>query len=266
MKIADFKTTIEELLADTGKRPVVVFTAVWPFLRALDAPASDVPRLMLQSLQEIVDGRNLIMPTFTHGYKGGICNLDEEPSSTGIVSEMMRCLPESQRNLTAFFPYSILGPDAAEFADLRPEYAWGDHSAYHWMEQKNASFLMIGTHPTHCSFLHRMEWLAREKINYRYVKTFSGTIIRDKKEHQMVENLYVRVLSPRMINDFTKIYDQLKNNGMKVVKLDGINMAHMTAADMKETYLNALLQDPLISVKNREDFEQNDSAYHKECN
>lgn len=267
MKLSEFRTTIEDLLDGTGNNPVVVFTAVWPFLRAIEATASDVPQLMLQTFQDIVGpDRNLLMPSFTHGYKDGYCNLDEEKSSTGIVSELMRHLPQSRRNLTAFFPYSIIGPDTDTFADLRPEHAWGDGSAYEWMEQTNASFLMIGTHPTHCSYLHRMEWLARERINYRYIKSFTGTIIRDKKEHEMVENLYVRVLEPRMTNDFTKIYDDLKNNGMKVVKLDGINMAHMTAADMKEAYLTALMKDPLISVKNREDFEHNDSAYDKACN
>jgi aminoglycoside N3'-acetyltransferase len=267
MKITEFHTTIEQLLEDTGDAPVVVFTAVWPFLRALESPAGEVPRLILQSLQDIVgSNRNLVMPTFTHGYKDGLCNLDQEPSSTGIVSEMMRCLPDSRRNLTAFFPYSILGPDVEAFSLLRPEHAWGDNSAYHWMEERNASFLMIGTHPTHCSYLHRMEWLAREKINYRYIKTFSGKLIHCQKEYEMVENLYVRCLEPRMINDFTKIYDDLQDNGMKVVKLDGINIAHMTATDMKEAYLTALLKDPLVSVKNREDFEHNDSVYDKACN
>jgi aminoglycoside 3-N-acetyltransferase len=267
MKIADFQNQVAEMLEGTGKTPVVVFTAVWPFLRALQAEAREVPRLLLESIQEVVGkDRNLVMPTFTHGYKDGLCNLDKEPSSTGMVSELMRGLPGSVRNLTAFFPYSIIGPDAEEFAALLPEHAWGDGSAYEWMELKNASFLMLGTHPTHCSYLHRMEWLAREKINYRYVKTFKGKIIRNGQEHDMVENLYVRCLEPAMINDFTKIYDHLVNNGMNVVKLEGIHLAHMTAADMKDAYLPALLKDPYISVKNREDFEKNDSAYHKARN
>lgn len=263
MKICDLKDTIEKLLSGSGKNPIVVFTAAWPFLRALEAPPKDIPQLLLDLLREIAGDRDLVMPTFTRGYKDGVCNLDEEKSLTGIVSDMLRQLPESRRSLSAFFSFSIIGPGAGELVGLKPENGWGDHSTYDWMEKRNASFLMVGTHPTHCSYLHRMEWLAREHINYRYVKTFNGTIIRDGEHHDMVENLYVRCLEPNMVNDFTNIFDLLLAGGMEVVKLDRISIAHMNAANMKESFLAALLKDPYISVKNREDFEPNDRPIYQ---
>ena len=260
MQIAELRTTIESLLDTNAGKPVVVFAALWPFLRALDIPQKDVAPVLLQMLQDVAGPeRNLLMPTFTRGYQDGICNLDEEPASTGLLAESFRRLPNCERNLTAFFSYGILGPDCEEFADLMPEHAWGDGSAYDWMEKKNASFLMLGTHPTNCSYLHRMEWLAR--IKYRYVKPFTGKIIRRNREHEMTEKLFVRILTPPAINDFTRIYDDLTKNGMETVKLDGIHLAHMTATKMKAAFLPLLLKDPLISVENRQDFERNDVSY-----
>lgn len=70
-------------------------------------------------------------------------------------------------------------------------------------------------------------------------------------------------LEPNMVNDFTNIFDLLLAGGMEVVELDRISIAHMNAANMKESFLAALLKDPYISVKNREDFEPNDRPIYQ---
>ncbi len=256
MKIEEFRQTVEKLIGH-DKRPVVIYSALWPFMKALESRAKEVPHTILNLLIDIVGPRrSLLMPTFASGYKNGICNLDREPSTTGLLSELFRKLPQTKRSPSAFFSYNILGPQTHEFVSLRPQYAWGESSVYEWMELKNVHFLMLGTHPTHCSYLHRVEWLNREIISYRYNKRFEGVLIREGMEIPMQETLYVRSLNPNVVNDFTVIEDDLRQGGMTVEMLDGIHMAHMMAKDMKKTYMPLLKKDPLLTVRNRAEFER----------
>jgi aminoglycoside N3'-acetyltransferase len=259
MTINELREAIEELLVGTGDRPIVAFIAFWPFLRVLDGAKAETAQNFLNMLLEIAGSRTLIMPSFITGYKDGVCDLDTAPSTAGIISEMFRQRPTARRNLSAFFPYAIEGEARDEFAELLPEHAWGDGSTYEWMENQDVSFLMLGTHPTHCSYLHRMEWLARHLINYRYIKRFDGTIIREGKRHEVTEHLYVRSLQPELINDFTAVEGALEAGGMSITKFGGVHLAHMTAQKMRDACLPLLLKDPFVTVKNKSDFQHNDN-------
>lgn len=251
----ELRSAISELLADNPRGPVVVYSALWPFFRALDLPKTELPQTLLQIVLDAAGReRSVLMPAFTAGYKGGVCDLDQEPVSTGILSDLFRRSPGCGRNLSAFFSFGIVGPQAEEFGRLRPEYAWGDGSSYDWMENNNASFLMLGVDPTHCSYLHRMEWLAKDALPYRFVKEFSGTVVLQGKKHAVTEKLFVRNLNPEAVNDFTVIGDALRKGGLKSAALNGITVAHMAARDMKAAFLPLILRDPLIVVKNRSDF------------
>lgn len=256
MRMQDLKKTLKGMLGDDS-RPIVVFSSMWPFFYEINLPKEEILRIVLDLLIEITGGnRSLLMPTFTRGYQDGRFYLDSEPSLTGILTERFRQLDNAKRSLSAFFSFSSVGCDTDAFVKLKPEYAWGEGSVYHWMEEKNVHFLMLGTHPTACSYLHRMEWLSRDKINYRYVKRFEGEIIDKNRRIHMVENLYVRTLNPEVENDFTIILDALKKGGMKIECLDGISIAEMGAQAMKKVYLSILQDDPFITVKNRASFEE----------
>lgn len=249
------KEVLQGLLGQSSQ-PVVVFSATWPFSRVLGMSGMVVSNTLLSLLQEIIgENRSLLMPSFARGYRNGIAELDTEPSTTGMLSEHFRQCPQTIRTLSAFFSYNVLGPDDNLLFSLRPEHAWGDGSVYHWMEENNARFLMLGTHPTHCSYLHRVEWLLRDKINYRHLKTFTGEIHYRGQIVPMKETLLVRSLEPEMINDFTIIQDILLDGGMTQTSLNGIAISAMDAKDMCQAYWKALNQDPYLTVKNRELFE-----------
>jgi len=256
MKAERLRETLEVLIGSDA-RPVVTYAALWPFMRAMEEiPVNDIPQTILNLLINVVgSNRSLLMPTFASGYKNGICNLDKEPSTTGLLSELFRKHPQTRRSLSAFFSFNILGPETPGVVSLQPKNAWGDGSMYEWMEKNNVHFLMLGTHPTSCSYLHRMEWLNRDIINYRYDKRFEGILLREGTEYPVQETLYVRSLNPPVINDYTVIYNDLKKGGMSVVMLDGVYIAHMRAEDMKNVYMKLLKKDPFLTVQNRCEFE-----------
>jgi aminoglycoside N3'-acetyltransferase len=210
---------------------------------------------LLGLLRQVVGPtRTLLMPTFTHGFRDGLCDLDHEPSSTGLISEAFRRTPGTRRTLSAFFPFSVQGLERDDVCTLVADSAWGEGSLYEWLEQRNCRFLMLGTHPTHCSYLHRMEWLMRESLPYRYMKNFHGRIRREGQEQELTERLYVRSLAPEAKNDLTVLVEPLRAGGMDLRSYRGVPVAAMNALPMRDAVLAVLAADPLALLANRQDF------------
>jgi hypothetical protein len=199
------------------------------------------------------------MPSFAEGYDDGVCNLDEAPASTGVLSEHFRRRPDTLRTLSAYFSFNVLGPAQADLGQRMPLDAWGEGSIYDWMERRNARFLMLGTHPTHCSYLHRLEWLVREHLPYRYRKPFKGTLIRGGASIPCEETLFVRSLSPVAENDFTVLLPVLRKAGMAERPRRGISLTAYDTCAARDAILPLMRRDPLLVLSNRGDFEKEPS-------
>jgi aminoglycoside N3'-acetyltransferase len=236
-------------------RPVVVFSSAWPFLKVMNESNEDGVKKLLDIIIDAVGDRGLLMPTFTNGYHGGFCDLNQESSSTGVLSECFRKRSDTLQTLSAFFSFSVLGKIADEVIYLKPRYAWGEGSLYEWMEQRDVCFLLLGTHPTHCSYLHRMEWLARDVINYRFNKEFNGVLIKGGFSIELHETLFVRRMDPPVLHDFTVLLPFLECAGMKKQIVNGISVASYYAKSSMKYLLPAIQKDPYLTVINRYDYE-----------
>jgi aminoglycoside N3'-acetyltransferase len=256
MKFKELQEAVNVLLPEDDV-PVVVYSAIWPFLRLID---DEQPKALPQRLLDLLISmtqphRDLLMPTFGAGYDAeGSFDLENSPSSTGVLTELFRGLSGSKRSMSAYFSFNVLGPTQNEWITLKPKYAWGDGSLYDWMEQRNVHFLMLGNHPTNCSYLHRIEWLCREQVPYRFNKCFKGRLISGHDHISMEENLFVRRYDPTVINDFTVLEPHLTTNGMTVLDLEGVKISHMRCLDMRDTFMNLFKEDPFVTVQNRDDF------------
>ncbi|NKB48443.1 MAG: hypothetical protein GKS02_03650 [Alphaproteobacteria bacterium] len=241
-----------ELIGD-DRRPVVVYAAMWPLARLLGSRDRTLPDQLCERLEALVgDHRSLLMPTFVPGYRDGLCDLDTTPSTTGQLSEAFRLRPGVRQTVSAFFPFAVRGPDSDAVITLRPQQAWGAGSLYEWFEQADVRFLMLGTHATHCSYLHRMEFLVG--VPYRFNKSFTGAVRRQGEEFELTEELYVRTLDPLALNDFTVLGDALCAGGMQSRLIDGFPISEMGAVAMRDAFLPILQADPLCVVQNQDDF------------
>jgi aminoglycoside N3'-acetyltransferase len=256
--LAELQSSMAALVGEDD-RPIVVYGALWPIMREMRRNDSAVVDEILEAVIQVAAGRDLLMPSFAEGYRNGVCNLDEAPASTGVLSEHFRRRPDSLRTLSAYFSFNVLGSAKAELGRLMPWDAWGEGSVYDWMEQRNARFLMLGTHPTHCSYVHRLEWLVREQLPYRYRKPFNGTLIRGLESIPCEETLYVRSLAPPAKNDFTGLLPVLREAGMLEQPLRGISLAAYDACTAHDAILPLLQRDPLLVLSNRGDFEKEPS-------
>jgi len=256
--LAELQSNMAALVGEND-RPIVVYGALWPIMREMRRSDSAVVDEILEAVIQVAAGCDLLMPSFAEGYRDGVCNLDEAPASTGVLSEHFRRRPESLRTLSAYFSFNVLGSAKAELGGLMPWDVWGEGSVYDWMEQRNARFLMLGTHPTHCSYLHRLEWLVRDQLPYRYRKPFIGTLIRGGEPIPCEETLYVRSLTPPAKNDFTVLLPVLREAGMLEQPLRGISLAAYDACAARDAILPLLQRDPLLVLSNRGDFEKGPS-------
>lgn len=256
--LSEIAAAIKELVP-TDQRPVVVYPSSWPFLRQMGKSDREAVESLVSCTLEALGDRTVLMPTFTRGYSDGLCNLDQEPSITGVMTECFRKRPGVQRTLSAFFSFAVSGDHHPELLELKADHAWGPGSLYQWMEEQDVRFLMLGTHPTHCSYLHRLEWLARDIVTYRYDKSFDGQIIRDGIRHALTETLFVRRLDPPVVMDFTALEPGLREAGMVQRTVAGASLAAYDVGSVLQWVLPLLRRDPWVIVKNRTDYQRTPS-------
>lgn len=243
-------------IVPADSRPVVVYASAWPFLRQLGRNDRAAVETLLSCALESLGDRTVLMPTFTRGYVDGVCDLDREPSITGAMTECFRVRPGVRRTLSAFFSFSVSGNRHADLLDLRATHEWGPGSCYEWMELEDVHFLMLGTHPTNCSYLHRLEWLARDVIPFRYDKSFEGRLVREGIGFDMTETLFVRRLDPPVIIDFTSLEPGLRDAGMTQRLVAGASIATYDAGAARACVLPMLCRDPWAIVRNRQDYQR----------
>lgn len=248
------KSIIQNIF-ESGDKAYVIYSAMWPLSLATHLPTEQISNLLLQELvYQLKPNQTLLMPTFTHGFVDGCCNLDTEKSTTGILSESFRNLKETKRTCSAFFSFGVLGADADSLIKLRPEHAWGEGSLYEWMHYNDAQIVTFGTHPTHCSFTHRAEWLSKDIVSYRMEKSFSGKIIKDDVQSDLTETLYVRQYNPTPKNDWTWLETEFMQSGMKVYSCNGVKVTSMSAKKKMEIILPHIKKNPLCLLKNPNEF------------
>lgn len=243
-------------LVPRDQRPVVVYPSSWPFLRQMGQTNREAVESIVDCTLEALGDRMVLMPTFTRGFRDGLCDLDQEASITGVMTECFRKRSGVQRTLSAFFSFAVCGEPHSGILELRAEHAWGPGSCYEWMEKHDVCFLMLGTHPTHCSYLHRLEWLARDVVTYRYDKSFDGQILRGGLCHELRETLFVRRLDPPVVMDFSALEPGLRQAGMRQRMVAGASVAVYDAVPVLQTVLPLLRQNPWSIVKNRTDYQR----------
>jgi len=238
------ESALDDLVANDD-RPVVVTSAMWPIFRALKRADQTAVDDVLNLLISRFSRRGLLMPSFSSGFDNhGRCDLDRTPSKSGILSETMRSRKDVVRTLSAWFSFTVMGSCVTEVSELMPVEAWGEGSLYEWMEYNNVCFLALGTHPTHFFYPHRLEWLAKDILTYRFNKTISGVLARNGKEYKVNETLFVRKRHPvEKFNDFTKLMPFLKESGMRTTSVLGVNLGVYNVRPFQDLVLPRLMKD-----------------------
>ncbi len=134
----------------------------------------------------------LVVPT--HSFS--ICNtesafdLEYTPSETGAFSEFVRCRPEAVRQFHAFSSRVALGAEAESICRHCSAHAYGHHSPFARMIERDALYVSVGMPAAHsASIVHQAEFAMG--VPYRYTKEFEHPVIEQGVTSKRCFYLYV---------------------------------------------------------------------------
>ena len=242
MDFREFHELIANLIPDDD-RPLVVYSGLWLFSRSIAVPTRELPGRIVDSLLEVAGPRRtVLMPTYTSGFQDGVIDLDQTPSTTGVITETFRRREETCRTASAFFSFAAVGPEAELLTQLRPCDAWGEGSVFEWIQERDAHLLVLGESCEAISFIHRAEWLAG--VPYRYRKTFTGLMIHRARQEQLSECLFVRSQDPPVKNSWRNLENLLLSADMVTLPLGGGQLNRVSAQRVAQVLAKELAVDP----------------------
>jgi aminoglycoside 3-N-acetyltransferase len=156
---------------------------------------------VVQSLRKATgDSGNLVFPSFTYSYcEGQIFNWNYSRSAVGVLGDLAKEFPGSERSLDPNFSMVCLGPDSRELMERSSKHSFGQDSIYHRLFLRNFKMLFLGVDFTALSLFMHLEKLIG--VSYRYDKKFSGKTIKDQRSFPDEAIHFVRNLETRFSSD-----------------------------------------------------------------
>ncbi|MBI2287837.1 MAG: AAC(3) family N-acetyltransferase [Chloroflexi bacterium] len=208
------------------------------------------PQIVIDTLLHILgkDG-TLVIPTFTFSFcdqynqtGNGHFDVDQTPSEMGILTEIVRKMPGVKRSINPIYSVAVYGKLANDLASVNDKNVFGKGSIFAKLHELDAKIMIIGlSYNNSWTFVHYIEEM--EGCDYRYHKSFSGTIVAGNKMYKDTFIMRVRDLERRVLTAVDPMGEILEKRGIvniikigeSTVKLFGAKDAYrITAEEMKK--------------------------------
>lgn len=162
-------------LGEWSARPVWVQISLNDFYNVEMRPSE-----IIEMMMDMVGPRGtLVMPAFPLNpdpAKG--LAIDSVPSSTGLLTEMFRRMPDARRSIHLYSSVAAVGPDAEHLTDAHHKtlYPWGDQSPYGRLITQNGLMVGVGIVPLGFTPLHNVECDLHHQVPM-FQKVFPGDTI-----------------------------------------------------------------------------------------
>lgn len=237
---------MEDILTAHDSKGFVVFSSMAPIVAKFASDAEGEIRRLTDLFVELSGAVNVLMPSFPRDKPGALLDLDQEPSTNGILTESFRLRFPKNRTVSRFFPFTVSGPDADTLFTLRPEHAWGNGSLYSWIESNDLDIVTIGLPPYVCSVQHRAEYLNRELLPYRQQLQRAGELLVRGEREMVRETLLVRKKGVEV--DFKPMSPVLQEHKQIISNQSGIVLSSMSAKKKITLVSDQLKKNPLVFV------------------
>lgn len=192
----------------------------------------------------------LIVPTFTYSFcKKEVFDVRNSPSTVGLFTEHVRKRSEAVRSVEPIFSCAGIGGQAKRLLENVGSECFGDDSLFARLCKADGKLMLFGR-PFDITYAHYVE--KKFKVNYRYDKIFSGTIIDENgKSHSSEWVYYVRYLDRNVNYEMGYIGDELFRKGL----LQKAGLGHTTlllsrARDIFETGIEMLKRSEYAFLAN----------------
>jgi aminoglycoside N3'-acetyltransferase len=196
------------------------------------------------------DNNSILMPAFSRGYKDGFIDLDQEKSTTGLLSNKFLELSQVRRTVSAFFSFAVLGSIAEDLINLRPKCTWGEGSLYEYLYNHDAVSVTIGLDPYVASTTHLAEYRQKDRILYREEQLRVGVVRHEKLEFSLKETLLSR--RQGVVVDFKKILQHQNISKLQIKRDKFVTFARWDVKEQVDIAEALLIQNPNVFIKNYE--------------
>ncbi len=140
----------------------------------------------------VADSGILIMPTFTYSFcKSEIYNVQETPSTVGVLTEYFRKRNDVCRNRHPIFSVAAFGKQAKSYTSLSSFDCFGEESIFGKLYKDNAFYITFGIHMQQglTAFYYSEQ---KKGVPYRCFKDFDGIIVDRNEKINVKSRYYVR--------------------------------------------------------------------------
>ena len=202
---------------------------------------------------------HIVLPSFSYSWgmdkKEKIFDIQNTPGKVGTFPEFFRKNINCSRTLDPMFSFLICGQRSEELASINKS-SFGKGSVYEKMLNENAKLISFGLKQYDPTFVHYVEQYFDEnmqKIDYRYLKKFEGTIIDKGVNYQSEHYSFMRYPGSEWFFSEKKLVQDLKKTDRLVsLKIGNASVDISSCADVFEAGINGMKSDMHYFVEKRE--------------
>ncbi|RJQ34482.1 aminoglycoside N(3)-acetyltransferase [Candidatus Parcubacteria bacterium] len=199
---------------------------------------------LIETFKESVgeDG-TVTFPAFSFSWgKGEAFDVQKSRSTVGSLSEFFRQQPGVKRSLQPMHSIAAWGKRTNEVLTISKD-TFGKGSVFDNLRKLNAKIVMFGVDFEYCTFLIHVEQM--HKVPYRFLKTFTGSIIEGNETRKDWCTYFARPLEQEVDNEMQKIEPHLRASHALHEKTFGNGTIKVVrAADLYDIAMRLLDEDP----------------------
>lgn len=197
--------------------------------------------------QLVLQGKTVLLPSFTFSFSKRKEYAYTDPSETGVLADLARKELNFPRTQNPMFSFVLEGPQKELFLNTRSDSGYGEGTAVSRLCTEELAVVMLGAHWDCCTIIHAME--EQNKVPYRtYVEwNYPVDFGQGVKPHSFTT--FVRDQNYKTQLRFDKIRDVLVQNGK--LRQSTINNTTIEAANGKiiaDLANQMILKDPFYFV------------------
>ena len=209
-----------------------------------------VQELIRQIIEYFSPDGTVVVPTFSYSFtKNENFDVVNTPGKTGNFSECFRRYPFVRRSNHPIFSVAGIGKHFEKFEKSRTDDCFGKGTVFDLLYKLGAKIICLGCDFNKVTFAHYAEQCFG--VSYRYMKNFSGSIIKDGNQNQLTTSYYVRNLEINSVLDLNLLKKKLISQG----KLSTSNVGRFPILatktnDFFDCSIQLLKKDEFALIKN----------------
>ena len=199
-------------------------------------PVDGGPHAVIHALRDTLgEHGTLIMPTFSFAFcEGEPFDARSTPSRMGVLTEIVRQMPDATRVEHPIYSFAVVGAHAEEAAKISDPSSYGRNSLFGRLRNWDGKIMIIGlSYNSSMTFFHHIEEM--NGVDYRYIKSFTGMVTDvDGRSTARTVTMLVRDLDRGIVTAVNAMGELLTNKG--IIRTTSIGEATVRLMRAREVF------------------------------